>query len=147
MATFASFTLNGNLTNDPVCKEFDNGGAVWNFTLALNAKDKESKEDATIWVKFSYKVSSSDEFMLGLKKKSCVMVVAKFPYVLNQYSASYTHEKGKHDMNLALEVVGITRGTFDSKKSEGEESVPVSDNLVPADKGDFKIPGEGRPKF
>lgn len=144
MATSFTANVNGNLVNDPTCKEFENGGAVWNFTLALNAKDKDSKEDASIWIKFSYKASSDDEFMKSLKKKSCVMVSAKLPYMLNQYSASYTHEKGKHDMNLSLEAFGITRGTFDSKapKSEGEETSESDDFYPAATKRDPLVPSD-----
>lgn len=151
MATSFTANVQGNLVNDPTCKQFDNGRAVWNFTLALNAKDKDSKEDASIWIKFSYKAPSDDEFMNSLKKKSCVMVTAKLPYMLNQYSASYTHEKGKHDMNLALEAFGVTRGTFDTKKPEGEgssESTPVvkQDNYIPTERKEgFSIPT--RPPF
>lgn len=153
MATSFTANVNGNLINDPTCKQFDNGTAIWNFTLALNAKDKDSKEDASIWLKFSYKASSEDEFMKSLKKKSCVMVTAKLPYLLNQYSASYSHEKGKHDMNLSFEAFGVTYGTFDSKKSEeGKsgsdkfDSKKKDDGLVPANNG-FSIPEVARPSF
>ena len=76
------------------------------------------------------------------------MVSATLPYALDEYSASYSEEKKA--MNLSLQAFGVTRGVFDSKKTEGQKeasSYQKEDNLVPADKGDFKIPGEGRPKF
>jgi single-stranded DNA-binding protein len=148
MATFASITINGNLINDPTCKEFSNGSSLWNFTFAMNAKDKESKSDATIWLKVNYNAPADDKFMLGLKKGSCVMVSGKLPYSLNQYSASYSANEGKYSMNLAIDAYGVTRGFFDSKKTD-EQKETKEDNLVPPDKWDFKIPKEipERPKF
>ena len=150
MATFCSIIFNGNLIGDPTCKEFSNGGAVWNFTLAQNAKDKETKSDATIWYKISYNAPADDKFMTTLKKGSCVMVSGKPPYTLNQYSASYSSNEGKYSMNLAIDAYGVTRGTFDSKKPEGGKESPESfkeDNLVP--KGEFSIPSDkpSRPSF
>jgi len=149
MATFCVITLNGNLINDPTVHHFPDGGAIWKFTLAQNAKDKETKSDATIWYKVSYNVSADDKFMATLKKGSCVMVAGKMPYTLNQYSASYSNE-GKCSLNLAIDAYGVTRGTFDSKKPEGGKESPESfkeDNLVP--KGEFSIPSDkpSRPSF
>lgn len=151
MATFASITINGNLINDPTCKEFSNGSSLWNFTLAMNAKDKDSKSDATIWLKVSYNAPADDKFMSGLKKGSCVMVSGKLPYSLNQYSASYSTNEGKYSLNLAIDAYGVTRGFFDSKKAEEQKdtSTQKEDNLVPPDKEGFKIPKETpeRPRF
>lgn len=156
MATFCSITINGNLISDPTCKEFSNGGAVWNFTLAMDGKDKDSKSDATVWLKVSYNAPADDKFMTTLKKGSCVMVSGKIPYRLNQYSASYSTNEGKYSMNLAIDAYGVGRGTFDTRqapnsKPEGESSESddffpkVEDNLVPTErKESFEIPVTAR---
>jgi single-stranded DNA-binding protein len=119
----------------------------------MNAKDKDSKSDATIWLKVNYNAPADDKFMTSLKKGSCVMVSGKLPYTLNQYSASYSSNEGKYSMNLAIDAYGVTRGTFDSKasKAEGEDKADdfypaKEDNLVPSD--NFTIPSssESKPK-
>lgn len=148
MATFASINFNGNITSEPTGKALANGSHVWNFSMAVNAVDKASKEKATIWVKFSFYAPADHEVMSKAEKGTCLMVSATLPYALDEYSASYSGEK--KSMNLSLQAFGVTRGIFDSKKAEGQKETSSSqkeDNLVPADKGDFKIPGEGRPKF
>lgn len=161
MATFSSITLNGNVATEPVGRAIGDDNYVWNFTMVKNGLDKKTKNKASIWYKISYFASSEDSFMSKLKKGDCVVVSGDFPYMLDEYTASYGQDKkGNYSANIAITAIGVGRGTFDTRqapKPEGEESQSddfspavqtPQDNLVPKENQEFSIPVTNRgPSF
>lgn len=141
MATFTGITINGNLVSDPIGRAIGDTNHVWNFTFVKNGLDKGSKEKAALWIKVSYFAPADDEFMSKLKKGDCIVVSADFPYMFDEYTASYGRDKkGNYSFNLSLQAYGVGRGTYDTRKEAKTEEESTDDFSAP--KEDKYLPQE-----